>query len=128
MHAINCAGVCQFGYMYGLGAHDLPKFLSAVTGWEYTVEELLRIGERVANLRQAFNMREGIDLSHMKVPGRILGKPPQEVGPVAGREVDMKTLAGDYLTAMDWDVDTGKPSKKKLVELGLNDVAESLYP
>ena len=126
MHAINCAGVCQFGYMYGIGAHDLPEFLSAVTGWEYTVEELLRIGERVANLRQAFNMREGVNLSDVRVPGRVLGKPPQQVGPVAGREVDMKTLARDYLTAMDWDVDTGKPSKKKLMELGLNDVVESL--
>jgi len=128
MHAINCAGVCQFGYMYGIGAHDLPQFLSAVTGWEYTIEELLRIGERVANLRQAFNMREGITLADLVVPGRVLGKPPQQVGPVAGKEVDMKTLAKDYLTAMDWDVDTGKPSKKKLMELGLNDVAQVLWP
>jgi len=71
-------------------------------------------------------MREGINLSHVRVPGRVLGKPPQKVGPVAGREVDMKTLARDYLTAMDWDVDTGKPTKKKLLELGLKDVAESL--
>jgi aldehyde:ferredoxin oxidoreductase len=72
-------------------------------------------------------MREGINQSDVRVPGRILGKPPLKEGPVAGREVDMKTLARDYLTAMDWDVDTAKPSKKKLLELGLNDVAESLY-
>jgi hypothetical protein len=29
---------------------------------------------------------------------------------------------------MDWDVNTGKPSKEKLLELGLDNVAEVLYP
>ena len=30
--------------------------------------------------------------------------------------------------AMDWDLETGKPSKKKLLELGLEDVAREFWP
>jgi len=41
MHAINCAGVCQFGYMYCTSIHALPEFLTAATGWEYSVDDLL---------------------------------------------------------------------------------------
>jgi aldehyde:ferredoxin oxidoreductase len=40
----------------------------------------------------------------------------------------METMARDYLAAMDWDLNTAKPSKKKLLELGLKDVAEALWP
>jgi len=29
---------------------------------------------------------------------------------------------------MDWDLKTAKPSKKKLLELGLEDVAKVLWP
>jgi hypothetical protein len=34
----------------------------------------------------------------------------------------------EFVTAMDWDPVTAKPSKKKLLELGLDDVAKELWP
>jgi hypothetical protein len=34
----------------------------------------------------------------------------------------------EYLTAMDWDLKTAKPSKKKLLELELADVAQEIWP
>jgi hypothetical protein len=69
-----------------------------------------------------FTVREGITLSDLKMPNRIIGRPPFEAGPTAGREVDMETMA------RDWEPDTAKPSKRKLLELGLEDVAEDLWP
>ncbi|MFP3976034.1 MAG: aldehyde ferredoxin oxidoreductase C-terminal domain-containing protein, partial [Dehalococcoidia bacterium] len=97
-----------------------------VTGWDITVDELLKTGERIANMRQAFNIREGLNPMQFKVPDRVLGNPPQKEGPVAGVTVDMDTLAKEYLAAMDWDTETAKPSKRKLEELGLEDVAKEL--
>jgi len=47
--------------------------------------------------------------------------------PLAGRGCDVETLTKDYYAAMDWDTTTGKPSKKKLEELGMHDVAAELY-
>jgi aldehyde:ferredoxin oxidoreductase len=117
----------MFGYV-SLDANALPDFLNLVTGWNLSIDDLLKIGERIANIRQAFNSREGITLSDLKMPDRVLGRPPFEAGPTAGRQIDMETLAKDYLAAMDWDLNTAKPSKKKLLELGLKDVAEALWP
>jgi aldehyde:ferredoxin oxidoreductase len=102
--------------------------MRAVTGWDVTNEELLKTGERIANIRQAFNIREGLNPLEFKVPDRVLGKPPLKEGPVAGVTIDEDTMIKEYLTAMDWDLKTAKPSKKKLLELGLADVVQELWP
>jgi len=127
MHIVNCSGTCMFGYMF-MDANALPEFLSLATGWELSLDDLLKTGERIANIRQAFNIREGVMVSDFHVPNRVLGRPPMESGPVAGISVDIDSARRDYLVAMDWDPETGKPSRRKLVELGLEDVAEALWP
>ena len=58
----------------------------------------------------------------------MYGNPPAEAGPLAGVTVQESTLYEDYLTAMDWDPVTMKPSKSKLIELDMEDVAEALWP
>ena len=104
------------------------EMVRAVSGWDITVDEMLVIGERIANLRQAFNIREGLNPLTFSVPGRIVGIPPKAAGPTKGVTVDEQTLDREYLTAMDWDLHTAKPSKKKLLELGLEEVARELWP
>jgi aldehyde:ferredoxin oxidoreductase len=97
-----------------------------VTGWDVTTDDLVFIGERIENMRQAFNLREGIDLTQFKIAGRMLGKPPFKAGPNAGITVDEKTMIQDYFKVMQWNPETGKPNKKRMAELGLGDVAEEL--
>jgi len=127
-HAVVCAGMCLFVYWAFPSVDPIAEFMSAVTGWDITNDELLRNGERISNLRQAFNVREGLNPLEFKVPDRVLGRPPQKEGPLAGVTIDEDTLDREYLTAMDWDPKTAKPSKKKLQELGLEDVAQELWP
>jgi aldehyde:ferredoxin oxidoreductase len=125
-HVLNCVGMCQFMYMSLPTVDAVTDFMSAVTGWDVTTDELLKTGERISDLRQAFNIREGLNPLQFKVPDRLLGRPPQEEGPLAGVTVDEDTLVKEYLSAMDWDPKTAKPSKKRLQELGLEDVAREL--
>ena len=127
MHAINCCGVCQFS-AFVLPADGVLKLLAAVTGLERSQDEFAFIGQRIANLRQAFNVREGIKPVDLRLTGRPVGDPPLDEGPTAGVKVDADTLRNEFIEAMDWDVETGKPSRKKLEELGLDDVAEELWP
>ena len=87
-----------------------------------------KTGERIANILQAFNIREGLNSLKFKVPGRVYGYPLPKRGSLAGITVDEETLYSEYLTAMDWDLKTAKPSKQKLLELGLDDVAQELWP
>jgi aldehyde:ferredoxin oxidoreductase len=130
-HFLNATGLCQFGFGFGQSpAVDArwAGFVSAVTGWEWTPKDLVTSGERIANIRQAFNLREGINPLQSYVHDRMLGKPPLTAGPLAG--VTPPATAQIYwnLGALDWDRVTTKPSKAKLLSLGLNDVAADLWP
>lgn len=124
IHVVNAAGLCQFGYEC-TDIQYVADFLSAVTGWDLTLEECLRIGERISNLRHLFNLREGLNPLRFKLPGRIIGRPPLEAGSLAGIEVDVETLASEYLAARGWDPVTAVPSREKLLELGLKELLNS---
>jgi aldehyde:ferredoxin oxidoreductase len=104
----------------------IPEFLSAITGRQVMLEELVTTGERIATMRQAFNLREKINLRRFAVPGRILGRPPQTEGPLAGVTVDADRLVGGYLKEMDWDPETAVPGKQTLSALGMEDVGAEL--
>jgi aldehyde:ferredoxin oxidoreductase len=127
VHIVNCTGMCAFVYGCLPSIDTFTQFINAVTGWETTLEELLKTGERIANLRHAFNLREGLNPLNFEVPGRVYGIPPKTEGPTAGITIDQDTLFNEYLAAMDWDLKTTKPSKKKLEELNLLDVAQELW-
>jgi aldehyde:ferredoxin oxidoreductase len=62
-----------------------------------------------------------------KFPGRVYGNPPLATGSTAGRSFDVDAIRRDYFTARGWDPETGKPSREKLLELGLDDVAKALW-
>jgi aldehyde:ferredoxin oxidoreductase len=109
------------------GKH-IRGYMSAVTGWEYSQDRILKCGERIANIRHLFNLREGINPRELKVHGRIIGRPPHRDGPLAGVSSDIETEINENLDALDWDRVTTKPSKKKLLELGLDDIAGELWP
>jgi len=64
----------------------------------------------------------------MAAADRMMGKPPKTTGPRSGITLHRKDLFDEYYQALDWDMKTGKPSQKKLLELGLEDVAHVLYP
>ena len=66
-------------------------------------------------------------LVDFKMPGRTVGDPALENGPMKGITLDTKRLFGDFLIGMGWDTETAIPTKEKLEELGLQKVAEDLY-
>jgi aldehyde:ferredoxin oxidoreductase len=49
----------------------------------------------------------------------MLGKPPQEKGPLAGVTIDLETLKGEFYSALGWDARTGVPSPECLESLGI---------
>ncbi len=128
-YVLNAAGVCMHGNIGVRDAHHYTaRFMSAVTGWNRSLDELNKVGERIAVMRHVFNLREGLNPLKRKVHPRIIGRPPQKEGPLAGVSTDMETQAAWNLGALDWDRITTKPSKNKLLELGLDDIAEELWP
>jgi aldehyde:ferredoxin oxidoreductase len=127
-YVINAAGLCLHIDTLGNGAQYATRFLAAVTGWERSYEEILKCGERIGTMRHVFTLREGDNPLDRPVHGRIIGRPPQKEGPLAGVSTDHEAQVYWNLGAMDWDRVNAKPSRKKLLELGLDDVADELWP
>jgi aldehyde:ferredoxin oxidoreductase len=125
VHVVNSAGICLFGFT-SYPTQYIPDFLTAITGEDYTIESCLDIGERVANIRHMFNLREGLNPLKYFMNPIAIGKPPLKKGPVAHITVDDDTMNRDYLLAMDWDLTTTRPSDAKLRELGLSHFAKEL--
>lgn len=123
-HVVNATGLCLFG---GQGPF-LIQYMQAVTGIDWTQEELDKCGDRIMTIRHCFNLREGINPLERFVHPRIVGDPPQTEGPLAGVRADIEAQVYWCLGALDWDRVTTVPSKKKLLSLGMNDIAEELHP
>ena len=125
-HVVNASGLCMFGCTV-TPAPAVAEFLTCALGIEITMDDVQTIGERIANLRTAFNIREGVRNVDFKLPKRVLGMPPLEQGDTAGITVDNETEIRDYCVAMKWDPDTGVPSKEALEALGLDYVVDDIH-
>jgi len=126
-HVTSAAGMCLFSWC-NMRPESLTDSLTYTTGKEYTLDEVQQMGDRIAALRTAFNLREGFRNIDLEVPGRMIGSPPLEAGPLEGVTVDIDTQIRDYLDAMGWDAETGTPTKETLDGLGLDFVSADLYP
>ena len=126
MHIVNCAGLCMFT-MLAANTGRIPQWLNAVTGWDTTWDELLVTGERISTLRMAFTVREGVNPALWELPGRVIGRPPFGEGPHRGFTLDVETMREEYLEAVGWNPRTLAPTRQKLLELGLADVANVLH-
>ncbi len=109
-----------------LNPSRLSTLLSALTGWNITPEELLTIGERSYNLKRCFNVREGISRKDDTLPKRQVE--PLASGPTKGIKVEnLEGMLDEVYEGLGWDKETGIPSREKLSELGLQDVADVVW-
>jgi aldehyde:ferredoxin oxidoreductase len=124
-HFINALGVCMLGWLSN-DASYMYEFTSAVTGWKVDKEAALRSGERIANVRHAFNLREGHNARSWSYPGVMIGNPPNQSGPLKGITLDMEVLEREWLEAYHWDPETTYPDPDRLRELGIPEIAGML--
>jgi aldehyde:ferredoxin oxidoreductase len=120
--ALNGLGLCMFTMLTG----SLPwaELLDAATGWGLTEPDLLVCGERIQNLRAAFNRREGIKPADFKPHRRMLGEGDDalDAGPLKGVRVALPMLKDDYYGAMHWNPTTGNLAKARATELGMSEL------
>ena len=119
-HFLDCAVMCYFHpYRY----EHMAEALSGVTGVEYSILDILAIGERANTLSRLFNYREGFTQADDKVPSRFL-KAFKE-GPIAGEAYSpsiFDEMLRRYYQKMGWDPETGYPTGERLERLGLTDL------
>ncbi|MFC1914214.1 aldehyde ferredoxin oxidoreductase family protein [Chloroflexota bacterium] len=127
---INSLGICLFltNSMLALGPHYLSRLFSTATGWDISPQEIMKMGERVFTVLKAYDVREGLTRKDDKWPERFYNTPlpeGQSQGAIISRELVTEKL-DEYYQLREWDVDTGLPTRHKLVDLGLEDIADDL--
>jgi aldehyde:ferredoxin oxidoreductase len=120
------------GNLYSLD--DAIAIYKAVTGFETTAGELHEIASRSFNMLKVLNLREGFTRKEDRFPDRWF-EPVIRHGEVTyledyfGKKLTREDCEGtldDYYDESGWDIRLGIPTKKRLTELGLGDIAEDL--
>ncbi len=117
----NSIGLCMFtakpvGPIY---INDVVEYLHAVTGWNASLWELMKVGERHSTMARIFNLREGLAARDDVLPPRI--HQGLRNGPMKGQKIDRRRFreaVKTYYGMMGWDGD-GVPRAEKLEELDL---------
>ncbi|UCG08111.1 MAG: aldehyde ferredoxin oxidoreductase family protein [Desulfobacterales bacterium] len=114
--------LCKFA---PLQVPQLCEMLNALTGWEFSPEDLLKAGDRSVNIKRAVSSKFGLTREHDTIPK--ICRDALDEGTTAGIQPDLETMLKEYYQYRGWDWETGKPTKEKLIDLGLNQAAEDLY-
>ncbi len=134
---MNCLGICDHETPY-FSFNRLAQIYSAATGNEMNGTEIKKAGERIWSLHKVLNVREGQSRKDDRIPKRWLlpvknsdGReiPNSSLISTEGKTItenDFERLLDDYYQERGWEVERGIPSKEKLMDLGLEDLAEDL--
>jgi aldehyde:ferredoxin oxidoreductase len=114
--------LCLFG---NVPVEMVVGLVNTACGYDYSVSELLRSGERAWNLKRAINIRMGLKRENDKLPKALLE--PLADGPAAGYVPPLEAMLSAYYTRRGWDTETGKPTAIKLAELGLEWVTHDIW-
>jgi aldehyde:ferredoxin oxidoreductase len=136
MAICDSTGVCKFMSEYALfaqGIHldDFASLLSAVTGENFTSEDLVAVAERQLLIERAYNYRAGFSRDDDYPTAFNWERKRQEPHPLYKGKLPITLEEYDsvleaYYGFRGCDRKLGIPTEKKLKDLGLEDIAEDL--
>ena len=118
----NAASFCMLNNL-NFTVTEMIRALAAVTGYPYTVEEIVQTGERLWQLKHGINLLLGATAADDCLPPRLLE--PLEDGPTAGSVPDMALMLAEFYALRDLDAE-GRPCRARLERLGLHALADAL--
>ncbi len=120
-------GFCYFGPAPRsfISIDETVSAVHAATGWDVSVDDLMRIGERATNLARVFNVREGFSRKDDTLPDRLFT--PLENGALAGvalPRAEFEQAMTELYVAKGWDPNTAQPTRERLASLGIEWAAD----
>lgn len=118
---MNHLGMCYFVFAPRsyFPIHLIPDLVKAATGWDTSLWELLKMGERGLTGTRMINLNLGFTQKDDMIPQRLFEAIPE--GPLSGSRISEEEFYAArqmYYRLLGWD-EKGIPSREKLLELGL---------
>jgi len=98
---------------------DTVKALELATGWEYSFDEIMLVGERINNLKRLVNKQMGYIREDDRLP-KVMSFKLQEGG-TEGNIPNLEVQLKEYYKVRNWDPKTGFPTTECLNRLALSD-------
>ena len=116
---VDAMGLCFFPthMRMALGPNYASRLFSAYTGLDVSAEEMMQAGDRLFNLFKAHIVRQGLT--------RKDDYTPKDSDPEADR-ARIDQFLDEYYALRGWNAALSVPTREKLDELGLNDIADDL--
>ncbi len=119
----NSLAICHY-LVYILKPETILGAFNAITGWDLSLEDLLKAGMRDWTLKRGFNNLLGITIKDDKLPKKLLTALGE--GGAAGSIPDVELLLKEYYALRGLD-ERGYPKREILVNLGLDELDKRLY-
>ncbi|MBI4322568.1 MAG: aldehyde ferredoxin oxidoreductase family protein [Chloroflexi bacterium] len=117
---LNSLVVCMFAVLPDrVTVRQLMDLTNSVTGWGIDLDEFMRMGERISNLKRLINVRKGLSRKNDVLPGRMLTLPRREID-APDSLPHLGAMLSEYYSSRGWS-EEGVPSEQKLVELNLEE-------
>jgi aldehyde:ferredoxin oxidoreductase len=117
MAIVNSVGACLFGVFLGAKRIRIFDWINAATGWNLTPNQYLDKAADIQTLKQAFNVKHGLEPKKMKISERALGRPAQTEGANKGRSIEIEAMMSRYWEQFGWNGDTGIPSVEQVEKI-----------
>ncbi len=118
----NALVICIFA---NLPPQTVVDLIRAACGYDWTLDDLLRCGERAWTLKRIINLRRGLQRHDDTLPPPL--REPLPDGGAAGYVPPLEEMLTAYYAARGWDPHTGKPLPETLQRLGLEEFAAHLW-
>ncbi len=105
---------------------NMVEMLAAATGYDVTLDNVLTYGERMWDLKRALNCKLGYDARASEKLPELLCRALTEGG-TDGHVPTLEPMLRDYYAIRGWEWATGKPSRDRLLALGMPEVARDLW-
>lgn len=100
----------------GMSFTEIKDLFNAITGWNYSIRELMDAGERMFTVQRLINIRDGYNAATDVLPAKMFQTAKE--GFRAGKELPFKKLMEDYYALRGWN-DNGEPTQVTMERLGL---------
>jgi len=114
---INSLVLCMFMVDGGdWSMTDVAGLFNAITGWDFSVEDLMLAGRRGFTVQRLNNIRDGYNKATDVLPKKMLKV--AEEGFRAGKVIPFEDLMKEYYALRNWD-ENGAPTAKLMEQLDL---------